>query len=246
MGYPFGKDIAYTFYPIADETSVALPAQTATLYLYATESRPSRSEVASSGANATANYSSTAVSANDTSIAFTITAADIPDPDQNSEKDRYTYWVVVKFILKASGQAQYELRALQMERVAGHHKALAVVSGDLTAIYPYATTYASSGEITNFITVATDEVRARLRSEGYEWAQVYRPDRLKNATAHLALTKLAVAQIQSGGDDFKALYDIWFKSYENFYNSLAFEYDQYKTKAPTTTATKGGYVFISR
>ncbi len=222
MGYPFGRAIAYTFYPVADEAPVdKIPTQTATLYVFT--SKPSRAvALAGTGAQQTATATWTA---NANSCSFTIVA--INDPNTGNDVLSVEYWVAVNFILEAAGQTQTVIRSLELEKVRAHDRIVGITEKDLTNIYPSATTYASGAQIVALIAAVKAELQSKLKDQGYQWAQIHRPDRFNTVVTYMALAKIVSGQIQRAGDHFDRLYEEWKDIHKSLIASLVFEYDTY-------------------
>lgn len=233
MPYPFGVSFPYTFYPILNDQPVRLPSQTANLHVF--EDMPSRS-AALAGTGALGSYSAT-VPANATNVTFTLDA--IEDPDVTADEGSATYFVAIVYKLQASGQDQVIVRALEIERVKAHHKTLSIGAADLEAVWKAATTYASGSDISTKVATCTDELKAELRDKGYEWAAIWRPDRLRNVLVHRVLSGIALEQMQEANDAFQALADRFSETATRLLSSLKLELGEQEPKAEVKQASMG-------
>lgn len=245
MGYPFGQDFKYTFYPIVDEKeALDIPdPQTPTIYIFSdSDGTPSRS-VAIAGTGADQTISSW--TKRGAGFEFTISA--LTDPDVNSTQDKRTYWLAINFLLKAGGQVQTIIRALEMERVAGHHKSIGVTAVDIGEMWPGVTSYLSEAQITALIALSTEELRALLKNRSFEWAQVYRPDRFRLAVIFKTLMHVMLNQRRDVGDNFDRNYEEYKVIFNSTIGSIKVEYDTDNNGQPQKEPLKtGGFAYVSR
>ncbi len=248
MGYPFGQNITYTFYPLVDnEAAKNIPTtgNPVAIYYFTDNNKPSR-DAAQNGTGAV-NSGSAIASWTPTGNGYQFTIPAIEDPDPDGGADTRNYWLAINFILQASGQTQTVIRALEMERVSGHHKTVSVTSQDIIDYFPDALSYVSEDRINNFLFDAREEIQAYLRNKGFEWAQIYRPDRLSLVIKYKVLMHIMADQRREPGDNFDLNYQRYEKSYESAISSLQLEYDADKDGAPEIQPVKtGGYIFAIR
>jgi hypothetical protein len=226
MGYPFGQNITYWFYPLLDNDTAVVPSavqsQTPSIYVF-DESAPSRGDAAS-GANSLQTVSSWTWSSQKKAWSFTIQAINDPHPDSNIPTR--TYWVALNFILQSAGQVQTVIKPLQLERVVGHDKVVSVTEEDLRAYFPQIDAYSSDVQRKAFISQALIEIKGELRAKGYEWAKITRADRLDLCVIYKALSMVMVGQIQEPGDKFSIKYQEYKSGFQSNLDSLKFEYQQ--------------------
>lgn len=226
MGYPFGQNITYWFYPLLDNDMASIPAavqaQTPAIYIF-DESVPSRADAAS-GYNAIQTVSTWAWNTQKKAWSFTISA--INDPDLSSNIPTRVYWVAINFVLQSGGQNQTVIKPLQLERVVGHDKVVSVTEEDLRRYFPQIDAYSSDIQRRAFISQATEEVKASLRIKGYEWAKVTRADRLDLCVIYKALAMIMLGQVQEPGDKFSIKYQEYKSGFQASLDSLKFEYQE--------------------
>lgn len=226
MGYPFGQNITYWFYPLLDNDTAVVPSavqsQTPSIYVF-DESAPSRGDAAS-GANSLQTVSSWTWSSQKKAWSFTIQAINDPHPDSNIPTR--TYWVALNFILQSAGQVQTVIKPLQLERVVGHDKVVSVTEEDLRAYFPQIDAYSSDVQRKAFISQALVEIKGELRAKGYEWAKITRADRLDLCVIYKALSMVMVGQIQEPSDKFSIKYQEYKSGFQSNLDSLKFEYQQ--------------------
>ena len=226
MGYPFGQNITYWFYPLLDNDTAVVPSavqsQTPAIYVF-DESVPSRGDAAS-GANSLQTVSTWVWSSQKKAWSFTIQAINDPHPDSNIPTR--TYWVALNFRLQSAGQVQTVIKPLQLERVVGHDKVVSVTEEDLRAYFPQIDAYSSDVQRKAFISQALIEIKGELRAKGYEWAKITRADRLDLCVIYKALSMVMVGQIQEPGDKFSIKYKEYKSGFQSNLDSLKFEYQQ--------------------
>lgn len=226
MGYPFGQNITYWFYPLLDNDTATIPAavqsQTPAIYIF-DENIPNRSDAAS-GANSLQAITSWTWSAQKRAWSLTIPAINDPHPDSNIPTR--TYWIALNFILQTAGQIQTVIKPLQLERVVGHDRVVSVNEENLRAYFPQVDAYSSDVQRKAYISQATEEVKGTLRLKGYEWAKITRPDRLEMCVIYKALAMIMLGQIQEPSDKFSIKYEEYKTSFNTSLESLRFEYQQ--------------------
>ncbi len=243
MGFPFGKSFTYQFFPLADDLPVeGLPSQTPSIYVFTDSSKPDYT-AAAAGTGALATIS--AWTANQFG-GYDITIPAIDDPEPTGGLIKRTYWIAINFILASSEQSQCVIRALEMERVLGHHKRVTVTDADLKSFWPAIESYCTTVELNAMIELSRAAIREELRNKGYEWATIYRPDRLYHACVYKCLDLACLSQLQQQGDKFDKLHDQFSGFYKQTMAGLKVEVDANKDGAPETKASPGGWSFLAR
>jgi hypothetical protein len=242
MGYPFGQNITYWFYPLLDNetasVSAAVTSQVPSIHVF-DESAPSRSN-ALSGSGSLQTVTSWAWNTSKKAWSFTIPA--IADPHPSSNIPTRTYWIAINFILQSAGQVQTVIKPLQLERVAGHDRVVSVTEESLRTYFPQVDAYSSDVQRQAFISQATSEVKSYLRVKGYEWAKITRPDRLDLCVVYKALAMIMLGQIQEPGDKFSIKYQEYKSNYQIAIDSLKFEYQE--MEAGTIETGRGGATIL--
>jgi hypothetical protein len=237
--YPFGTDFTLPFTPFADGVEAALPSQTAELFVYT--SRPSRTQVlAETGHTYTTTVS---VVAGATSFSFAVTSID--DPAPSAEQPSQRYWYAVKFKLDTDEDQQIVIRELFMERVSGQSKTLTVTPQDLITTWKAVASFHSAEAMLNAISVENTLIRARMKSKGYEWAQLFRPDFLKNALIFAALALLMEGEAH---EDYEELVKQWRKASIDLADMISGEIpvDSDDDGEPDTVVAASNFVVVSR
>lgn len=234
MSYPFGQSFTAWFHPLVDDQTPAGILTSGNLTaIYVFDAMPSR-DVAAAGTGAVATVASWTWDAARKGFSFTVPAID--DPEPSSSIGVRTYWLALNFRLQASEQVQTVLKSFDLERVAGHGHTVDVDENDLAAYFPQLSSYSSEAQRTAYIAQAKEELRARLRMKGFQWARIHRPDRLNMAVTFKALSMLMLAQVQQSGDKFALKYAEFKQMYEDALESIRFEYDADGDGQPDTDA----------
>lgn len=242
-GFPWGKPFTYSFYPLIDDQPVETSDDAPTIYVYA-DSSPVNVGTARIGTGSPLQT----INSWQKNGAFRrdISVAAIPDPTPDQLIFKRWYWIGINFTLTAGGQVQTLVKSLEMVRVKAQHRQVETNEFSLTAIYPGVTTYADSAKITRQIDQAKREIQSFLRNAGYEWAQIYRPDRLSDAVAYRALSLIMIGQSQRPGDHFDKKFAVYEGMYVTHRDGLKFEYDTANTGRAITTETQSGFMFVTR
>lgn len=235
MPFLFGKAITYTFYPVQEKDYVSLTGVTdnPAIYVYKDTGKPMRAEAAAGTDNghlvgvAITSWSATA---DGNGKSFTIPAITDPEPDGATETR--TYWLAINFKLVNSGSTQTIIRALPLQRVSAHHKAISTAAADLEAIYPTIDDHASSTAQTAAITTATTAAKLYLEALGFDWAEIWRPDFLSTAISYKALSLLMLAEIADTGDKWELLAKTYEGIYKGLIDGLKLEYIAQPANAP--------------
>jgi hypothetical protein len=245
MGYPFGQNITYWFYPLLDNENAVVPAavqsQSPSVYIFE-ENPPSRANAAS-GSGSVQTISSWTWSTQKRAWSFTVAA--IPDPDPASNIQTRTYWIGLNFVLQSAGQIQTVIKPLQLERVAGHDKVVSVTEENLRTYFPQVDAYSSDVQRKAYISQATEEIKGELRAKGYEWAKITRADRLDLCVTYKALSLIMLGQIQEPGDKFSIKYQEYKANFQSNLDSLKFEYQQMEA-GTIGNATGASVIIIAR
>ena len=231
--YPFGKNFNYHFIPLIDNEEVTLPTSTPPLSIYIYDEKPTRQE-AINGTNAFATITPAWTETDTTSRTIVIPAIDDPDPE--SESLTQNYWIAINFYLQATEQPQLVVRRLILERPKSHSKRIAVVSADLEEVFPTLTRYTGTGDVTGYIDRATTLIKSFLRTKGYSWASIYRPDELALAVVYKALALFAHSQ---KGEEFKERFVVWNGESKDLLESLSIQFDEDENGEPETQKSTG-------
>ncbi len=241
MRYAFGQDFNYVFTPYVDgEPTKASHSHTAKLLVYSTE--PSRSQVTDETGQL-ATYTTTWESGA-SSMSFSVEAIDDPRPT-DTDKDE-TYWVGIKYLLESGGQTQIVIRALLLERSRGTSALLDVTVADIEDQFKQITTYVSPVEILDQIAIQKELLKVELESKGYEWAQIWRPDKLKRAVVFATLGALCANESKRDGDQFDKLSRRFDTNAQGFLKVVSIEYDQSDNSEPDAVVQGAGFSVVVR
>lgn len=241
--YPFGQDFKYTFYPIADSEALQnIPTQTPSIYIFAENEKPSRAQAAAGTGNI---QSISAWTQERNGFYFTVSA--ITDPEPTGETKERTYWIAINFILKAAGQTQTVIKALEMERVSGHQIDVYVTFADLIEHWTEIGSYFSLEISERFAANAKKQVINDLNNKGYNWSQLTDPSQLTMCVIYKTLANLNADRRKEIGDEFDKRYELFNSTYKSTLLSLQLEYDANNDGAKDEEPQNiGGYVFLTR
>jgi hypothetical protein len=242
--YPFGQSFTAWFFPLVDDqTPAGLLTSSNLVAIYVFDQMPSRN-AAANGTGAVQTITSWTWDASKNGFSYSIAA--ISDPDPTSTTPVRTYWRAINFRLQASQQVQTVLQSFDLERVTGPAFTIEVSDSDLAAYFPQVTSYSSAAQRLAYVAQAKEEVRARLRVKGFQWAKIHRADRLDMAVTFKALSMLMLAQVQQPGDKFAMKYTEFKSMYENALESIQFEYDADGNGQPETEGNVPSGLWVIR
>jgi hypothetical protein len=218
--HPFGKDFTRWYFPLVNDTTPdsLLTSQSPTIYIY--ENQPSRGQGATLAVQTITSWT---WDAGKNGWYYTISAID--DPQPTSMEGVEIFWESVNFRLQAAKQIQEDIRALEMERVSGHSQSAAVTDDTLRSYFPQLDSCSTEAQRLLYTTLAIDDIKAKLKAKGYEWARLTRPDRLAIAVAYRILWQIMLVQIQQGSDKYAVKYQEFKGLFESTMEALAMEYD---------------------
>lgn len=241
--YPFGQSFKYTFYPIVDSEAIqGIPTQTPAIYVYRENNKPSRDQAAlGTGSLHTINTWTQERNG------FYFTVPEIVDPEPTGEITKRTYWIAINFILKASGQTQTVIKALEMERVTGHQVDVYVTYPDLLQHWSEIGSYFSLEVSERFAANAKKQVITELNNQGFNWSQVTDPSQLTMCVIYKTLANLNADRRKESGDNFDKNFELFYSTYKSALTSLQLEYDADNDGAKDDKPQQiGGYVFLTR
>ena len=238
--FPFGQDFQYIFEPMVDDDVLAnIPEQTATLYVF--RDRPTRAQ-SQSGSGSVSGAVSGTWTLGESRVIFSVPA--IVDPTPTNDEADGTYYASVNFILKTAGQTQTVTRPIVLQRVRAQSKPLTITFADLQSIYKHIGLYSDSFSFNVHLSIAIELVKAKLRSQGFEWSLVYRHDSLKLVVILKTLSIILLGESQESGDEFRDLSDRYESQAKNLFESLKLEYQQSVQSLPSETDTGEGFAII--
>lgn len=245
MGFPFGQDINYQFFPLVNnEKAINIPTDNPKIYYF--QNQPTRAAaLAGMGAiNPDAGITTWTEIANQYGFWFTIPA--IADPDPSSNIDRRTYWLGINFKLKTGGGEPFQtvIRALELERATGHHTQFLVTAQDVLQFFPQVESYYTPTQINAAFWVVKEEIVAYLTNKGFEWCQVWDPKRVQTAAIFKLLMRLMEGQRKIPGDNWDKNHEEYKSAYQNIISSLKLAYDSSRTGEATEVKKSGGFAWV--
>lgn len=244
MPYPFGRDFTYSFYALIDNEFENLSAISAAEAIYVYKDKPSRTEAAAgTGSALLATITTWSNTADANGKYFTIPAID--DPDPTSTIDRDTYWLAVNFKFSAAEQTQTVLRALPMQRVDAWHKVISTAQSDLESIFADVDSYASATRQDNAIAIAKEKLEQEFEAAGFDWALIWRPDKLNLACAYLALSSIMFG-LGAGDPKWFELANEYRNAAKGITDGIKLEYDRLRQGEPTTVEAQHNYMRVVR
>lgn len=247
MGFPFGQDISYTFYPlVGDDNAINLPSDNPAIYYFTDANKPTRDQAqnGTGAVNSGSAITSWTAIPNQNGFVFTIPAITDPDPDSNV--DFRTYWLGINFKLKAGGEFQTVIRALEMERVTGHHTQFIVTAADIIQYFPNVEAYYTAAQINAIFWLVKEEIVAYLSDKGFEWSLVWDANRLRTAAVFKVLMKLMEGQRRIPGDNWDKNHEEYKTSFKTIQSALKLKYDSQRVNEPTDVKKAGGYAWVGR
>ena len=241
MRYPFGQSFTAYFDPLVAGVEVGnIPTQSPAIYIFDTE--PTRDQAAS-GTDAIQAVTSWTPDG----LGFKFTVAAIADPDPTSTTSFRQYFRAVNFVLTSpAGQTQTDIRAIELERVAGQGSRVDVTDEDIVSFFPVVQAYTEEAEREQFIREAKLQVRDELKAKGFRWDRIHDLEVLNRLVKYKAICLILLNAIQKGGDAHELKYDKFENMYKNAFNSLQLEYDSDGDGSPEKKESAKGFIRLVR
>lgn len=233
MSYLFGQDFTYNFVPVDPENgqTVNPVAQTPAIYVF--DEKPSRT-VAAAGTGAIQSITSWDEA---TAGIRPITVDAIDDPDPTSDSITEQYWIAINYIISSGEQTQTILKRLKMARATSQESLIGADAEDIKDVAPAISEYYSDGELNDFVTFATDDLKDELGAAQVEFARVRNPDRLLRVVVYKALVYAYTEQIQTQNDKHDRKRDLYQGRFERALAAVRLDYDSENTGDATEETT---------
>lgn len=244
MPFPFGRAFTYTFFALVDDEFEDLSGVSTPAAIYVSKDQPSRAQAAAgTGSNVLETISTWSNTADGKGKSFTIAAID--DPDPTDADTRHTYWIAINFKYTASEQLQTIVRALPMQRLDAWHTVISTAPSDLEAIFPDVDSYASATRQLGAIGLAKDRIKQTLEAQGFQWAMIWRPDRLNVACQYWAISSIMFG-LASGDPKWIDLAREHRDTASGILDGVKLEYTGTTKEQPTTLEQPGNFVRVTR
>jgi hypothetical protein len=242
--FNFGESFTYEFYVrdgkggFEDLSSVT---DTPTIYIF--KDLPSRTDaINGTGAIQTISSWSDAI----LNGGKTFTVATISDPDPNSSKDNYEYFIAVNYVLVNSGDVQTDIRLLPMVRARATHAPVSTSQEDLQKIYSRVDDISSSSDQTFKIEQSKQDIKNYLDAKGFNWSEVWEPVHLNNAIAYGALELIMLDNMRDTGDAYASRAVLYGDKSKEILKGLRLSYKNSEDTAPSLPEQIASYIAIKR
>lgn len=230
--FRFGQDIVYEVWFIDEDGKRFTPSADAPNIIVYKE-KPSYDDVIDG--TITNQVGSTITSWSDTASPvggkyFTIPAIDDPSPTADSSEE--SYYIGVRYTLKASEQYQALIEPLWLMRSYAHNQTLKVQVTAVVEVYPQIQKYLSADQLVSKIEEASDLTMIDLKKRGLKIDKILRTDELNLAVAYRAIEEAMAVQFTSPGDQSFARMELYRRKYKEIMDGLELPY----------TATQDGVV----
>jgi hypothetical protein len=203
--YSFGKDFVYTWFPLendaelADDQIAVIEGLLDSVYIFATEQRPTRDEAAA-GTGATQTINSWT---DNGQRGFDIAIDAIEDPEPEAEIYFRDFWIAINYRLEVGGQIQTVRRLLPMARIGGVSEAVEVSDETLIELWPEVVSFTRDGqERCAQVRQANLDMRRDVTTALIQYAEIHNPGELERALAFKALEYIALSKRELAGDKF--------------------------------------------
>lgn len=242
--YNFGEAFTYEFYVRDGQGGFEdLSTVTDSPAIYIFSDLPTRTD-AINGTGAIQTISSWSDASANGGKTFTV--ASIADPDPNSSKDQYEYYIAVNYVLVNSGDTLTDIRLLPMVRARATHAPVSTAEADLQRIYSNIDDISSSGDQTSKILQAKNDIKAYLDSKGYDWAEVWEPVQLNDAVAYRALYLIMLDVMRDSADAYAIRADLYKQQSDAILKGIRLKYKETYDANPTEPEQIGNYIAIKR
>ena len=237
----FGKSFTYKFYLLEDNQYIDISSSVLdSAYIFS--SKPNRTD-AKAGTGALKTISSWSdVDTNGKALAVPV----LDDPNPNSSTSSETYYIVINFEIESGEQVQTVINSLSMCRPLSQVSQVGCTEADLEKIFPTIDSDISSASQASAITVAEESVKLDLQGNGFEWAKVNNPDRLKLAVAYKACSNLMISLSVENSDSWYERYLQYNNIYDKILTEIQFLYDADGDGEPESTENVDSFLRIIR
>jgi len=247
MPHPFGRAIIYDFFVLDTddrESYFDMSGVTDAPSIFVYDRRPTRAEGAVGGGT---GLLQTIIVWADITNGKRFTIAAIVDPDPDASIDRVPHFLAVNTPLVNGGQVQLFIRELPLQRAQAHHKLVEVLNSDLEEVFPTIDANFSTVQQDNAISFARERAIQILDSNGFIWASIWRPDRLKIALVYKSLALLMISNMSDVGDEWERRFEEYDEIYNSTLNAIKIEYDRDQDGSPESEPqVKGSFLRIAR
>ena len=245
--YLFGQNLTFEFFPLAYDSSLT-SAQLANLtlvnaYVFSDQNKPV-SVAASQAGTGAFQGPITSWTAGNGGFSFSIAA--INDPSPELYLSRYIFWVAVNFRLDAGAQVQTVLAPLELWRVDASFTRIGTDDATLEQFFPTIDSLYTQNQQLAAISAATLAIKGRVKAQGFDWARVYRLDRLNLIVAYKALVILFVGQTTGTGSRFPDLVEYYSAELEAALRSLSMEYEDEVDRSPNEIKKPSAFKVLFR
>lgn len=231
--YLFGQNLVFEFFPLAYDSSLTASQLTnmslVNAYVFTDQAKPGGVAASQAGTGAFQGPITSWTAGNG---GFTLALSAINDPSPQLYLSRYIYWVAVNFRLDAGAQIQTVLAPLELWRVDASFTRIGTDDATLEQFFPSIDSLYTQAQQLSAISAAILAIRARVKAQGFDWARIYRLDRLNLIVAYKALQILFVGQTTGSGSRFPDLVEYYSNELEASLRSLMLEYKNDVDRAP--------------
>lgn len=238
----FGKTLSFIFRPAADDEDVsAYSLSAARIY----SDYPTEAQVEDSAAGhiqEVTTWTPTGIGE------YTIDFAALTDDDPHSSADSEKYYVAVNYKLESGGADIFDVETIFVYRPDSATSKISTSYEDVIKLESRVEDVAPSTQwVEDKVSLAVEEIIARLEARGYKKRRIFNWQKLDAATARLACS-LACDDLAAEGSQFwAAKADKWMKSFERMFDSALVGYDIDGDDNPEAEETvSSGAVFLIR
>ena len=117
------------------------------------------------------------------------------------------------------------MREFLVHRALGVDQRLSVTPEDIERKFSQVSSYKTEAQQIDYIEDSIDDVRAELHNEGFKWAYIAEPERLKRAVIDRVLIEICNSEIANGNLGLEDYRDELKESYAKKIGSLVLAYD---------------------
>lgn len=241
--YVWGAPVTRKLYPTESGNPKALPAQSITAYLFL--DRPSITDGASgNGAIDVSSFVSQNM-ATPYDLVYSYGAQQDPNPGDYPGEE--VYWESVNYKLVDGGPTNTLLRSIKFARLGQHDSIPDTTAADIADIMPNINSYLTDAQINDFIEIAQQDVKDRLRAEGFKWQRIYDLHLLRWAIAYRAIAECAISQMKVERDRHHIRNMYFNEKYEDKIKAIILQYDPGAEGDPVLEiSTEQNYVVMRR
>lgn len=219
MTYKFGSDFTAHYHYDDGHTDFAPSSDAPAIYLFA--NKPDWT-IARAGTGALQTITSW-TGGHSGSKDIEISAITDPDPTGGDVERRY--WLAINYTNEVGGDVITDIQELTLTRPKGRIEKKEATISEIKKFFPEIVSYVTDDQLTDFVAIAKEQVKADFLKKGYELNRIVNNDAFYLAIAYKVISLSSHAEFREAGDRMYVRYEDYRDMYNEYIKDLKIEYD---------------------